>query len=194
MSGLSGEIPLLLTLLRLIIGPVLVVLAYTNGPRWIMASLVVTAFLSDVFDGIIARKLKVSTPFLRRFDSFADVCFYLAVALAGWILNSDDLRSFILPVAVLLILEILCQLICLAKFHQTTATHSYICKAWGILLFAAALALLGFGQTGIFMWAAIVFGYVAYLDVLLILALAKTPPVDVKSAYQIWQGKTTGDS
>ena len=38
----------------------------------------ILAFLSDVFDGILARRLNVATPGLRRLDSIADSTFYVA--------------------------------------------------------------------------------------------------------------------
>jgi phosphatidylglycerophosphate synthase len=43
-----------------------------------------TAFLSDVFDGIAARRLGVATTALRRLDSAADTVFYVAAAYAAW--------------------------------------------------------------------------------------------------------------
>ncbi len=187
MRKIVRKIPFLLTLLRLILAPILVLSAYENVPRWILVIFVVTAFLSDIFDGIIARKLNVSTSALRRFDSVTDVCFYLAVVWSGWILDAEKLRIFIFPIAILVTLEILSHVVCLARFRQTAATHAYICKFWGINLFIAALALIGFSKTGIFAWSAIILGFAAYIDVLMILLLAKTPPVDIKSAYHAWQ-------
>ena len=43
----------------------------------------IAAFLSDVFDGILARRLGVATPTLRRLDSIADSVFYLAAVFAA---------------------------------------------------------------------------------------------------------------
>ena len=65
----------------------------------------ILAFLSDVFDGILARRLNVATPDLRRLDSIADSTFYLAALLAAllaaWHLYSTELRVYLPALMVL---------------------------------------------------------------------------------------------
>jgi phosphatidylglycerophosphate synthase len=69
----SGEvlrrIPVLLVATRFLLGPILLFLA-TQGATggWFLLG-ITAAFLSDVFDGIIARRLGVATERLRVADS-----------------------------------------------------------------------------------------------------------------------------
>ena len=63
------HLPFALTLLRLLLGPVALAGALMNVSRWIYLPLLVAGTLSDIFDGILARRLGVATPALRRFDS-----------------------------------------------------------------------------------------------------------------------------
>ena len=60
------QLPFALTLLRLLLGPIALLCALTNVSRWIYLPLLVTGTLSDIFDGILARRLGVATPALRR--------------------------------------------------------------------------------------------------------------------------------
>ena len=77
----------LLTLLRMALAPVVLWLAFhrPSGPAF--AACLAAAFVSDVFDGVIARRLHVATPGLRRLDSAADSVFYLAATAAAWHLH-----------------------------------------------------------------------------------------------------------
>ena len=68
--------PLALTASRLVLGPVLLLVAWRHPEpgAWLAAGVVV-GFLTDLFDGIVARRLNVSSPNLRRFDSQTDLVF-----------------------------------------------------------------------------------------------------------------------
>jgi len=61
--------------------PLMVALALADAswaPKAIVAAMTI-GLLSDIFDGIIARRLGVATPSLRRLDSQTDAAFWLAV-------------------------------------------------------------------------------------------------------------------
>ena len=66
-----------------------------------------TAIFSDIYDGIIARRLHIETPLLRRYDSVADTIFYLAVAWAAWRLHPEVIRENAAILIALFSLEIL---------------------------------------------------------------------------------------
>ncbi len=83
-SGALQKIPVLLTGLRALLAPVVVLLSiYAPNPE-AFAVCLIAAFVSDIFDGIIARRLNVATPALRRLDSVADTFFYVACGYAAW--------------------------------------------------------------------------------------------------------------
>jgi CDP-diacylglycerol--glycerol-3-phosphate 3-phosphatidyltransferase len=135
---------------------------------------------------MVARRLGVATPALRRFDCLADIAFYLGVLCCVSLRHPQVVADYVWPFAGLLLAEAACQTISLARFRHTTATHAYLCKTWAVLLFASAALLLGFGVAGALVQLTLVIGGLAYLDVLLILLLARTNPVDVPSAFHVW--------
>jgi phosphatidylglycerophosphate synthase len=81
------KIPITLIYSRLVIGLILIVLSIkqVENYRFIAVALLTIGLLTDIFDGIIARKLAISTQTLRRLDSTVDQVFFLAVAVATYI-------------------------------------------------------------------------------------------------------------
>ena len=88
------HLPLALTLSRFVLAPVLVGLASTSLPGWLLALICITAFLTDLFDGILARRWGVATPQLRRLDVIADIVFYLAMIVAFYLRRPEVIHVY----------------------------------------------------------------------------------------------------
>ena len=157
-------IPLALTALRAILGPVVVLLAISCPSRIAFGICLVLAFLSDVFDGIIARRLKVATPALRRLDSVADSVFYVAAVFAAWHLYPSAIREHLIALLVLVGLELTRYVFDWAKFRREASYHMWSSKLWGIALFAGFFALLALGMSGLPVAVAIYVGIVADVE------------------------------
>ena len=183
----AAAIPLALTALRAALAPVLLLLAYGQPEPLAFALCLVLAFLSDVFDGIIARRLGVATPGLRRLDSVADSLFYVAAIAAAWHLHAELLRPYALPLAALAALELLRYAVDYAKFRREASYHMWSSKAWGIALFVGFFALLVHGQGGWPVALAIGLGIGADLEGLLITALLPAWQSDVPSCVHAWR-------
>ena len=75
--------PWILVIFRLLAAPGLIALALSGLSSGVAAALLLSlAVLSDIFDGVIARRMKVVTPALRTWDSRADVVFWLGATAA----------------------------------------------------------------------------------------------------------------
>ena len=166
-------VPLGLTSLRAILAPVLIFLAMYYPSRPAFAACLVIAFLSDVFDGIIARRLNIVTSTLRRLDSIADSVFYLAAIFVAWLLYPSVIREHRLELAVLFALEIFRYIFDIAKFGCEASYHMWSSKLWGISLFIGFFALLVFGAAGIPITIAIYLGIIADLEGLAISIILK---------------------
>ncbi len=183
-SPLVRSIPAALTTLRLVLAAVVAALAWRGGWRgWFLICLPV-GFFSDVFDGIIARRLGVATARLRRFDSATDVVFWIAILLAAWRLEGAVLWHYRWAIAAVLGMEVACNVISLCRWRRPPATHSYFAKAWGILLFVTFTALLGFGGLGALVLITALVGCLVDLEVIAIVLISRRPPVDVPSIVQ----------
>ena len=176
-----ASVPLSLTLLRALLAPVVVALAIVDPLPWAFAACLIIAFLSDIFDGVIARRLGVATPTLRRLDSVADSCFYLAATFAAWHLYPQVIRDNARALLALGVLEIVRYVFDLAKFRREASYHMWSSKLWGVALFVAFFALLVFGETGTVIAVAIYAGIVSDLEGLAISAALPNWKSDVPS-------------
>lgn len=190
---MKRQLPFLLTTLRLALGPVALALAYADAPRWIFLPLLITGTLSDIFDGIIARRLGVATPALRRYDSITDVIYYLFLLGALWRLCHAVVGQNLWAIAVILGSEAAVITLCAVKFGKYPATHSWGAKFYGLCLLAGLIALLAFDAGN---WAVIALATVAAVtnaEIFLMHLIAKAPPVDVRSIFAL-RNKASGRS
>ncbi|HEU4950467.1 MAG TPA: CDP-alcohol phosphatidyltransferase family protein [Holophagaceae bacterium] len=184
------RIPLALTLLRLALAPMLLLLS--DRPRPLTFGLILTAaVLSDIFDGVLARRLRVATPFLRRLDSAVDIIFYLAVGWTLWRLRPEVVRAHEVLLGAVVGLELLRFGIERRKYGRKASYHLWSAKAWGLALFAGALGLLGFG--GGSGWFALMLwpGIVENLEALAVTFLLPAWTHDVPSAVHAFRMRAT---
>ena len=183
------KVPLLLILFRLVLGPVMIVLAYSYGQsvRLTLIFLLLAGILSDIFDGIVARQQGISTATLRRMDSQTDLIFWLCAGWCAWLLSPHIIMANKYAIIMLFVMEGLTYVFSFAKFGKETCTHALLSKLWGITLFAAFTAILGFDYGGVPLALAIIFGVISHLDVYLIILFLPRWTHDVPSAWHAWQ-------
>jgi phosphatidylglycerophosphate synthase len=167
-QSLLKSMPLLLTALRALLAPVVVLLSLCAPWPQAFAGCLVAAFLSDVFDGMLARHLKIATANLRRLDSVADTLFYAACAFAAWHLYPALITEHLGSLEILGGLEIMRYVLDFLKFRREASYHMWSSKVWGIALFAGFFGLLVIGSSGVVVSCAIYLGIVADLEGLLI--------------------------
>ena len=180
------DMPLALTALRAILGPVIVLLALYYPSHIGFGLCLVIAFLSDVFDGIIARRLNVATPNLRRLDSLADTIFYVGALFAAFNLHKDIILDHRGSLVLLAVLEVTRYVFDLYKFGREASYHMWTSKLWGICLFYGFMALLIFDQAGP-VTLAIYIGIVSDLEGLLISLVLKEWKSDVPTIFHAVQ-------
>lgn len=179
--SLATKLPLALTALRALLAPVVVALALWWPSQAALGACLVAAFLSDVFDGVIARRLGIATANLRRLDSIADTLFYVAATFAAWHLYPQVIRDHWVALCVLVALELARYAFDLAKFRREASYHMWSSKLWGLVLFVAFFALLAGGYTGPWMAAPIWVGIAADLEGLAISCVLREWQADVPS-------------
>lgn len=166
--NLLSAVPFSLTTVRLLLGPVILFLAFSRRTPWLMGVCILVALFADIFDGILARRLGVATEFLRRYDSATDTAFYCCVVAGTWILYPQVLLANALGLGALVFLKLARYLIEWAKFHKGASYHSWLAKVWGLVLAPASILLLEFGRGGAWLHAAIILGLLANTEGLII--------------------------
>ena len=179
------HLPCALTTLRLLLGPVALAAALAGLSRWLYLPLLVAGTLSDIFDGILARRLGVATPALRRYDSITDVIYHLFILGAAWLLCRPVITQNWWLLALILLSEAAVVAVCYAKFGTYPATHSWLAKTYGLGLLAGLIALLVFDAGS---WAIVALAILALTtntEIIAIHLCMKTAPVDVKSIFAL---------
>ena len=176
--------PLSLTILRVALAPALIVCVGAHASGIVIASLIIAAMLSDIYDGILARRWGVSTAALRRFDSIADVTFYAAVVLSAAIWQQQALWACRVWLAAFFVAMTARYGYDLAKLHRPSSYHTYLSKSCGLLLAAAAIALLAYGISGWLAKAALAVGVLAELQDLAISAILPVAKTDVPTLWR----------
>lgn len=163
-SWIVQSIPGALVVFRFLISPFLLwdALDGKTGVWFIVGY--VAAFFSDIFDGVIARRLGTSTASLRQADSWADVCLYLCIAGSAWLAHRDVVIAFSVPLLMVVFAQLAWWVVNLVKFGKPASYHTYSAKFWGITLFIATVALFGFEYAGVTLWLAIVVGIIHTIE------------------------------
>jgi phosphatidylglycerophosphate synthase len=176
-------IPSILVALRAAIAPFLLLDAVdgTIGSWFIIGYLV--GFFSDIFDGVIARRIGVSNAQLRQADSWADVCFYVCVFASAWLVHRDVVIAFRVPLLAVVFVQLVWWMVNLLKYGKPASYHTYSAKFWGITLFIATVALFGFNYAGIPLWLAIISGIVHTVEEIAMTLLLPEWKHDVLSIF-----------
>jgi CDP-diacylglycerol--glycerol-3-phosphate 3-phosphatidyltransferase len=182
---MKRHLPFALTTLRLLLGPVALACTLTNIPRWVYLPILIAGTLSDIYDGILARRFGVATPALRRYDSVTDVIYYLFILAAAFLLCQPVVTQNWPLIALIVLSEAGGILVSYVRFGNYPATHSYLAKFYGLCLLAALIALLVFNAGNWVVIALTVVALVANSEIIAIHFLMNTPPVDVRSIFAL---------
>ena len=183
------KLPYILIATRFLLAPIIFLLAYfgIENSRNLILILMYFGLFTDIFDGIIARKVGVSTEKLRRLDSQTDLVFWLAIGFATYFLNPEIIQEHWKSISLIFGMEALCYIVSLWKFRKETCTHAWISKLWGISLLIAFTSLIGFSEAGWAFYLCVILGFISHLDVILIILILPKWQFDVPSSYHAWK-------
>ena len=145
------QLPNMISFLRIPLSIALLIVAPLSALFWM---LYLIGGLTDILDGLLARKLQLETPFGSKPDSIADFAFVGCLIVI-------TLKSVIIPLwfwlcaSVIALLRFASYGIGFYKYHDFTALHTWANKLTGISIFTAPIlyCLCGFVFTGIILCA-----------------------------------------
>jgi phosphatidylserine synthase len=172
---------------RLAIGPMMVWDALDGSVTRLFLAGVVLGPLSDLLDGMIARRLGVDSRPLREADSWVDTAFYLCVAACVWLVHRAVIVDFRWPLLAILGSQVACWVVEWARFRHLAAYHAYTAKFWGLALFIATFSLFAFDYAGICFGAMVVMALIALAENMAITLVLPRWTHDVWSVREAWQ-------
>ena len=182
------RLPITLIAFRFLAAFAILFLGFKFGlnARKLILWLMYLGLFSDIFDGIIARKVGVSSEKLRRLDSQTDLIFWLSIGIITYFLFPNLIIENRNPIIVIFVMEAMCYFISFFKFGKETCTHAFLAKLWGLSLLAAFTSLLGFQYAGIPFYIAIILGLISHIDRILITLILPEWHHDIPSSYHAW--------
>lgn len=182
-GSFQQEIPKILIIFRFFAGLMLVGISMTNveSAGIICAIILALGVLSDIFDGVLARKFNVVTDDLRLWDSRIDVIFWLCTAIALHILYPMLWQISWVMIVVLGIMETIPRIISHIRFKREASTHHILSKIFTLFLWATISFTFLNGKLGNLYWVTLFIGIISQLEAIAIMLIIPEWAVDVKS-------------
>jgi phosphatidylglycerophosphate synthase len=180
-------IPWILVLSRVAIAPYLLWDAWDGETSWMFVLAYSLAFFSDIFDGIIARRLQMSTARLRIADSIADTLLYLGLAFCTWWTHPEVVLACRVPLLLTIGGIALWMLVNMLKYGKFASYHTYSAKFWGLSLFAATIGIYTGWQSVLLLNLACCCGLVNIGEEILMTIILPSWQHDVLSFVHAWR-------
>lgn len=187
----ARSVPTLFVVYRFVAAPLLFLAAREGMTGWFLIGFF-AAGATDLFDGVIARRLNVVSQGLREWDGRVDVWFYAWIAAAIWVVHPEVFVTFGTGLLWVVALQVAAWTVDFIKFRRFSNYHAYSAKALGCSLFVAILALFAIGGAGILMWLVIVTGTVCMLEEIAITLILPRWTFDVWSVRHALRLRTEG--
>lgn len=181
------KLPNLISLLRILIAPLLFALAFLQLEFWFLGTLIFSA-LTDVVDGIIARRYNLITSLGSHLDSWGDFVIYGTMAICAWILWPEITQREILYYALILFSILLPVQVGLVKFGKFTGYHTWSVKIAVFTTFVGYIALYADVATWPFVLASLLC-IVAGTEEILITLVLPEERTDVRSLWAAFRIK-----
>jgi len=183
------HIPKILLYSRLFVVGTIVAFLFMPNPAkyriWVVA-LMYYAIVSDIFDGIIARRFNISTENFRILDTLFDMAFYLSILAYAFAISPFTFHSNSVLIVAILCEEASMYAISLVRFRKAPSPHAILSKFWGVYLIIEFTLLL-LNVEGSHFTIALFVGIAVHLDRVLIYSFLNKWDHDIPSSYHAWQ-------
>ena len=181
---MKNKIPKILLYSRLFFA--LFIISITLYPffnsKGIVLSLMYLGLLTDVFDGIIARKLNISTVNFRVLDTAFDLLFYFSILFFIITINHHVFSENKIFILIILTLEALMYFISLVRFGKLPSPHAILSKFWGLYIIIEFTLLICQIRGNHFL-VSLIIGMFVHLDRVVIYILLRNWEHDIPSSY-----------
>ncbi len=173
------NIPHALLYSRLVVAILIIIFSFTVISPIIIVTLSIYAILSDVFDGIIARQLKISTIEMRQLDTKIDTVFWFSCLFYICITHSQFLKAHLLQISILVFSELFIIAFGFLKFEDRISYHTIFSKFWALLLLWFFIDLILYNKCHYSFIISFWYGIFVQTEILLIAIILKDNQTDI---------------
>jgi len=179
-----------ITLYRLLVVPVLIYLIISNDPdtfKWLLP----VSFFTDLIDGYLARRFKVTSILGSRLDSIADDLTIVSAIVGILVFKYWFVKQEIVLIAVMLVLYVIQTVYALAKYGNISSFHTYTAKVAAIFqgMFFILLFLLNEPLMWLF-YAAVAMTIADLVEEIMLVYMLPGWEANVKGIYWVWKKKS----
>jgi len=182
--------PNALSVYRIAAAP-LILYGIFSGHRMLFAWLVIINLVTDALDGFIARHWKMETSIGVKFDSIGDLTTDILTLLGLIVLEQPFVRSYILPIGLLIGFYLASQVLSLLRFHRLVSLHLYSSKLTNILLAVFFTAYFLVAYVPVLFYTMIVVGILGAIEEIAVLCILKEHQENVRGLYWVLKGMKT---
>jgi phosphatidylglycerophosphate synthase len=168
-------------------GPVLIAGAVGSWNGFALAGIVIAALVSDIYDGLLARRWRCDTAAVRLFDSMADTVFYLCTAAALWVYQPQMWHHYAGLFVSLLAFEAARFVLNFLKFGKPASYHSSLAKTWGLVMAIAVVGVFALHRENALVPLSLVLGILCNLEGLLMSLVMPEWRKDIKTLRVAWK-------
>ena len=178
-----------ITLYRIIAAPILLVLLFTKQYeifKWLLA----VSFFTDLIDGYLARKFKVTSILGTKLDSIGDDLTVLVGLIALFIMKLEFIKQHMIVLIILLVLFLVQTSYAFIRYKKMTNFHTYLAKT-AALLQGVFLILAFFTQEPslILFYAATIVTMLELIEEIILIRLLPEWQANVKGIYWVLKNK-----
>lgn len=178
-----------ITMYRLLVAPVLVFLIFNNNInlfKWMLA----ISFFTDLIDGVLARKFRITSVFGSKLDSLADDLTIVAAIIGVFVFKPQFINDNRAIFIILFTLFLFQTVFALIKYRKISSFHTYLAKVAAILQGTFLVLMFFFHEPLYFLFyaAAIVTALDLIEEIILVIIIPKWE-ANVKGLYWVYKRK-----
>jgi CDP-diacylglycerol--glycerol-3-phosphate 3-phosphatidyltransferase len=179
--------PEVLIAFRAACAPTIFVLACFGFPGPLLAAVLLAAFVSDIFDGVVARRMGLATAGLRQADTLVDTAFYVAAAVALYVAVPRVFSGATVPLTLLIVTHVSRTTFELTKYGRIASYHMWSSKALGAVMVAAMTVVFLTGRPSVLVMVTLWFAVLNELEGFMASVILPTWIADVPSALHAYR-------
>ncbi len=177
------RLPAFLIFVRFALGPAMIFLGLFSPHGALLVACIGLALLTDIFDGVLARRWQLDTEILRRWDTRADTFFYICVLFVAMLRYPTTFEHRWILLVCLGVAEAAQHIFAAIKYGRHASYHSVLSKIWGLMMATAMCTLLGFGLDNWFLDLTLAWGVLCNLQGLAMSLMLPTWHKDVPTLF-----------
>ena len=173
---------------RILAAPFLLFLLWLNV-REIFSWILLISYSTDMIDGFLARKLKITSARGSQLDSFGDQVTLIIGLIGLWVFENEFIRQNLVLIVIAFVPYIIQMIIAYSKYGKATAFHTYLAKLSALIQGVFILASLFFMPYYPLFYIMIAIGLLETIEEISLIFMYDNWASDVKGIYWAFRDK-----